>query len=326
MEENTVFALEPAKKAYNRMGFGLFTIAAVTTVLQGVLAALAMPLLSDRPELLLLVTFAPLYLIGVPAGLLIMRKAPREAAPDNKLGVGNFFVFLLMCFPLMYGGNLIGTLLSSLLTNGSAQNPLNIIAFNDSPIRILVLVVLAPLVEEFIFRKQLIDRTVRYGEKTAILFSALCFGLFHMNLFQFFYAFALGLLFAYIYTRTRRLRYSLLMHMIVNFLGSVLAPYLLSRMGESTLEQLTSGQIDPEAMASLLPQVGGFILYAFCLVGFSIAGLVLLIVKAPKLVFRSSEQELPKGQAFRCVYLRPGVILFVVFCILACILSLVGLG
>ena len=56
----------------------------------------------------------------------------------------------------------------------------------------------------------------RYGEKTAIVFSALAFALFHMNLFQFFYAFGLGLIFGYVYTRTSRLRYSVLMHMLID--------------------------------------------------------------------------------------------------------------
>ena len=51
------------------------------------------------------------------------------------------------------------------------------------------------------------------------------FGLFHLNLFQFFYAFGLGLMFGYVYMRTSQLRYSIVMHMIINFNGSVLAPW-----------------------------------------------------------------------------------------------------
>lgn len=328
MEENEILSPNPARKTFNRLGFGLFTIAAVTILLQillGALTAAGLPV-SENTWILWLITFAPLYLVGIPLGLLVMRKAPREEAAPVRLGVGNFFVFLIMCFPLMYGGNLIGTLLSSLLSGGSAQNPLNSFAFDSSPLKILVIVVLAPLAEEFVFRKQLIDRTVRYGEKTAILFSALSFGLFHMNLFQFFYAFALGLLFAYIYVRTRRLRYSLALHMIINFVGSVLAPYLVSRMGEDTLAQLSGGQVDPETMAALLPQIGGFLLYLFAILGLSIAGLILLIVKLPKLVFRPAAEELPKGQAFPVAYLRPGYLLFVLTCAAVCVFSLIGVG
>ena len=80
---------------------------------------------------------------------------------------------------------------------------------------VVFLVILGPIFEEWMFRKQLIDHTRKYGEKTAILLSGLAFGLFHMNLFQFFYAFLLGVMFGYIYMRTSKLRYSTAMHMII---------------------------------------------------------------------------------------------------------------
>ena len=86
---------------------------------------------------------------------------------------------------------------------------------------VVFLVILGPIFEEWMFRKQLIDHTRKYGEKTAILLSGLAFGLFHMNLFQFFYAFLLGVMFGYIYMRTSKLRYSTAMHMIINFNGAV---------------------------------------------------------------------------------------------------------
>lgn len=95
---------------------------------------------------------------------------------------------------------------------------------------VVFLVIVGPIFEEWLFRKQLIDHTRKYGEKTAILLSGLAFGLFHMNLFQFFYAFLLGLMFGYVYTRTSKLRYSTAMHMIINFNGGVLAPWVLTRV------------------------------------------------------------------------------------------------
>ena len=52
-----------------------------------------------------------------------------------------------------------------------------------------VMVLLAPALEEWIFRKLLVDRTIRYGEGTAIFLSGLMFGLFHGNLNQFVYTF-----------------------------------------------------------------------------------------------------------------------------------------
>lgn len=315
-----------AKPAFGRLGFSLFAIAAVTVVLQlllGVLLALNSSLL-DRPWVSWLFTFAPLYLVGMPLGLLIMRKVPPVRAESSPLGARRFFLMLLMCFPLMYGGNLIGTLLSLLLSNSAAENPLAGFALDSSPVKILFMVVLAPLTEEYVFRRQLIDRTVRYGEKTAILFSALSFGLFHMNLFQFFYAFALGLLFAYIYTRTRRLRYTLALHMIINFLGGVVAPYLLDLFSELPIDEISAGLVDPEELVPMLLPMLGVMLYALALFSLSITGLVMLIARRKQFRLQPAEEELPRGSVFQTVYLRAGYLLFFALCAVVCALSLMG--
>ena len=72
----------------------------------------------------------------------------------------------------------------------------------------------------------LAGRLARYGQKPGAFISALLFGLYHANLEQFFYAFALGLLLSYAYYRTGLLRTSVLLHMLFNIIGSVV-PMLL---------------------------------------------------------------------------------------------------
>ena len=93
---------------------------------------------------------------------------------------------------------------------------------------ILSAVILAPIMEELIFRKLVLDRLAGYGPAVAMSVSALVFGLAHGNFYQFFYAFLLGLIFAYIYLRTGKVRYSMMLHMMVNFCGSVI-PILIMR-------------------------------------------------------------------------------------------------
>jgi len=324
-EEQTGAVPAAAKKTFSRVGAALFTIAAVTTAVQGVvMGILAAGNLMDRSWVMWLATFAPLYCIGVPIGLLLFKKIPALRCEQSRIGVGRLLVYLLMCFPLMYIGNLLGTLLSLLLSGGTAQNALYTFAFDDSPIKIAVIVVIAPLVEEFIFRRQIIDRTRRYGEKTAIILSALAFGLFHMNLYQFFYAFGLGLIFAYVYTRTGKLRYSVVMHMVVNALGSVAAPLLLKGVDLNALSQLTAG--DPAAVMQsvqgMLPQLALFGGYVLMILGLSIAGLVLLIVRAKKAVFLPAPEELPKKARVSAVYANAGMILYIVLCLAATVYAL----
>ncbi len=319
-----------AKKAYSRVALALLVVAVVTTIVQVVASVVASLLIdggfafAQASWFTWVVTFVPFYLFGLPSGIAILRTLPATQKEDVKLGGKNFFLFLLMCFALMYFGNLIGTGLSWLFSGGNAVNPLNDFAFEQSWIKILVIVIVAPLVEEFLFRKLLIDRCVRYGEKPAILFSGLTFGLFHMNLFQFFYAFGLGLLFAYVYTRTRRLRYPVLFHMIVNFLGSAFAPFLLSQLDMQTIEQMQTGVVDEAAIMAMLPALILFFVYALALIGLSIAGLVMLILRVRRLVFVPAEEELARGEHFKSVYCSVSFILFFLLCVGTCVVSLIN--
>ena len=97
----------------------------------------------------------------------------------------------------------------------------------------------APLGEELLFRKLLIDRTRRYGDLPSILLSGILFGLFHGNLFQFFYAAMVGMVMAYIYTRTGKYLLCVAMHSLLNLLGGILIPavadYMLVEGAEVTL-------------------------------------------------------------------------------------------
>ena len=313
-----------AKKDFSRMGMALFAIAGITAVLQLAISMALMLLLPDlKPDnsqwVLWLLTFAPMYLIAVPIGLSMIRKIPTDIQPATKLTGKQFFRYLLMCMPIMYGGNLLGNYLSSLLSGGTAENALQTYVSGNPLYTIVFAVIIAPLLEEYIFRKQIIDRLGKYGEKTAILISALTFGLFHMNLFQFFYAFGLGLLFAYIYTRTRMLRYCVMLHMLINFQGSVLAPSILSLMDMDTLASLENGIMPENATPFFL-----LMAYTFGLLLAVVIGFVLLLDSRRRFELFPTDQELPGYYAGSIPYRNCGMILFTGFCLIMMVLSLVS--
>ncbi len=310
-----------AKRDFQRIGLALLLFAVVDIGSQYLIKWLLVSLrehlgldLIAPPWAQWVFSFAPIYFLAIPLTLLVLRSVPADRGISCKLGWKNFFLFLLMSFPLMYAGNLIGNLLSMLLSGGEAENHLAELTNSTSPLKYLVMVFLAPLLEEYVFRKQLIDRTARYGEKTAVLFSAFAFGIFHMNLFQFFYAFALGALFAYIYLRTRRLRYSVILHMLINFHGAVVAPYLLSMI--SIGEDMQT--ISTDSLGALLV----LRLYSLLLIALCIAGLVILIVKARQFVFVPAPQELPREDRFKTVYCNIPIILFTLVCLAVFVIAL----
>jgi hypothetical protein len=127
----------------------------------------------------------------------------------------------------------------------------------------------------------IIDRLRSYGESACVLVSALLFGLFHGNLNQFFYAFGLGAIFAFIYVKTQRLRYTIFLHMIINLFGGIIAPLLLRGLDLNALTQANcaNAEVMMRYMAEHLPQLLAFGLYIIVILSLSIAGFVLLIVR-----------------------------------------------
>lgn len=78
----------------------------------------------------------------------------------------------------------------------------------------------APLLEEILFRGIILDGFLKnYSPRKAIIWSAIIFGLIHMNPYQFIGATLVGILMGWIYWRTRSLWLCILIHFVNNALG-----------------------------------------------------------------------------------------------------------
>lgn len=168
------------------------------------------------------------YVIAFPVFLLVLIGTPKAATKEKStLCAKDFFLIFAIAESLMYVGNIAGNYINELVGSMIGRQPENSIAttINEAPawLIFICMVVLAPIVEELIFRKVMIDRLSIYGERTAIIFSSVAFGLMHGNMYQFFYATLLGALFGYVYLKTKNIKYTVLMHTIINFMGSVVA-------------------------------------------------------------------------------------------------------
>ena len=322
------FDLRIAKRSFSRAGFALFTTLAGYLLLQSLLV-LALQVLWPGYQSVSwsfwLCTLLPLYLIAIPVGVLILRGVPKTPLPDKRLGPARLGMAFLICVCPMYVGNLVGMGVNALVQSVlrlPSSNPLDAVVPETSlPLRVLFMVILAPLMEEYLFRKQLISRLHKYGGRTAVCLSAAAFGLFHGNLSQLFYAFALGLVFGVVYLKTGRLRYTVLLHAVVNFLGSVVAPWLLEHAGLNALDAVDL--TDPEALLSLMNP--GFLLmglYGFLMLAMAVAGLVFLCMQARRLRFDPEPLPLPRGQRVRTAWLNLGMLLFLAACAGMIVLSL----
>ena len=224
------------RRVYSRVGFALLLMLTLTFALQlgaQMLASFLGWQITAGSWAYYLVTLLPQYLVGMPLAAAVIAGIPAAQGMQKiKLPAKWFFIFGAICLFLMYAGNLIGTLISSILSalaGTEMQNPLtDIILDTDVWLRLAAVALVAPVVEELFFRKLLIGRLHGYGQRAAVVVSAVAFALSHGNFSQVFYAFGLGLAFGYIYFTTNRIRYTIILHMIINLLGSVVGPLVMS--------------------------------------------------------------------------------------------------
>jgi membrane protease YdiL (CAAX protease family) len=179
----------------------------------------------ENPQFLTINNIICMYIIAVPICTLVMK-----LTDDSKLVVkdhitkNQYIRAVFMVFPIAVVLGNLSNFLASKMTGGEAENGVNVFLSGDNPLAMLMVAVLAPIFEELVFRKLIIDRTRRYGELTAIMYSSIAFGLFHCNLYQIFYAFAIGVVLGYVYIRTGNVLLTIIIHFLVNSTSSVLAP------------------------------------------------------------------------------------------------------
>lgn len=218
------------KKFFSKIGFNYlaYSIASILflIILSNIIAVI-------RPEILNNINIATIitaicnYVLPLPILLFLMRKLDSTEIKKNNLGFKTFLKYLCITFTLMWIGNITGTIITNLLSftiQNDIANPIqNLINSTDLWLNLILISLICPIFEEVIFRKILIDRTIKYGPLASILVSAIIFGLIHGNLNQFCYTVLVGGFFAYVYIKTGQIKYSIGLHIILNMLGSVLS-------------------------------------------------------------------------------------------------------
>ena len=98
------------------------------------------------------------------------------------------------------------------------------IQMKDHVLGVVSIALIAPIVEEMLFRGAIEGHLLRVWKNpsAAIFASALIFGIIHLNPAQIPYAFVLGLLLGWLYWRTRSLLPCILLHLINNGLSVIL--------------------------------------------------------------------------------------------------------
>lgn len=111
----------------------------------------------------------------------------------------------------------------------------------SSWVYMLAVAVLAPVIEEFVFRGIILTRLEKYGKWFAVVGSAIIFGIAHGDIARFAFAFIAGLVFGFLYVKTRNIWVPVIVHFLNNSLAVVqqYASYFLSETESETLNELT---------------------------------------------------------------------------------------
>ncbi len=330
--QRTEEEMNQARSVFSRIGLGCFVLIVSASLLQIFLprAVYAVfPAAAESVWATWMLALLPIYLVGFPLALLIFRKLPRSTGAEEGMSVVQFLKMAAISFFVMVAGNLLGTGINLLLlrltgSNSQATGVNTLLAEDSVALRLLFVVIIGPVIEEIIFRRQLIDRLRPYGEKLAVITSAIVFGLFHGNLQQFFYATALGLVFGYVYLKTNRLRYSIGLHMLVNLNGSIISVEFMKAAlqgAEDSLESMAQG-----AEGALTPGMIGFLVYIVLFYVIILLGLILLLYRAPYISYNQAELELPKGKGLKTAFGNAGMLLLVLVCLVLFALSYLSVG
>lgn len=258
-----------------------------------------------------------MYVIAFPIFFFIVKGMSHTPRVKRTIRIGEFLQIICVAQFFMTVGNIVGQLISSffgIFTGGAAENDIDKLILN-SPLWVIILVavIIGPIVEELIFRKLLMDKLGTYGDRIAIIVSAIAFGAFHGNLYQFFYATMLGFVLAYLYHKTGNILYPIILHIIMNFIGSVLPMPVLKNMDklEAILMQMQEGA--PIDTAELMPIYAMLMLYSFIVYGLTIAGAFIFFRKRRTIyVSDRCEIQIPKHRAAGVILGNVGAILFII--------------
>lgn len=325
--------LKQARSHFSKLGgmymLGTVVIFAVQLIPTMVLKVLGQYWIVDS-DVAMMISMLPMYLVGMPVLIVLVRTIPGDRVERRHMKAWQFLLAAIMCFALVYITNIAGLAVTSIigmLKGGRVQNQIQAVTESVSLWSIaLYMVICAPFMEEYVFRKLIVDRTIRYGQGTAVLMSGLMFGLFHGNLNQFVYAFALGSFLAFLYVKTGKLKVTIALHMMINFMGGLVSS-LLTRVVDldGYVEALESGT---EAMMAYMAEnmrgLAAYGLFMLFVVGCMIAGLVLFIVclAKRKFTFEKGPVTIPKGKRFSTMFLNLGMILYGIFWIVMIIIQL----
>jgi membrane protease YdiL (CAAX protease family) len=161
--------------------------------------------------------------IMIPIAYLLFRNdKKKENIKYEKFNIGLFGLVIVLAAMACLGGNQLLSI-SKLDVIFPGFNDVQEALYGGSLVmEVLAAVILAPIVEELLFRGLVFKRLNGYmGKLPAMILSSLFFGIYHGNVVQGVYAFTVGMVFVFIYDRYKTLLAPILAHILANLVSVI---------------------------------------------------------------------------------------------------------
>jgi membrane protease YdiL (CAAX protease family) len=293
------------ERTYKRIGMGMACGYLAYILLLNILPSFMNQILPDAnlaSFLTMLINIGSILLIS----WLIVRKIPVGGKPeggifDRKTFVFYFFFAQLLSFPLAG----LFTNLQNMILNFCGvgdYSALQQVNKTSSPVGMFfAMIFVGPVLEELIFRKILFERLRVYGSGTAVIITAILFGLYHGNIEQIPYATCMGIILGSIMAITGDIRLTILFHFINNLLSG------LQIVSMATLSPVLSSGINH--MIDVVPPLVGLVLIIRYLIRSH------GIFRLPEFMERTDHTEV------RAFFRTKGAIIYIVLVVLLAVLN-----
>lgn len=180
-----------------------------------------------------IVTYASVYwsvfsnFIAVIIVWLLLRKQPRSTKIEQSqpASAGVSVIYAVLGFVALLIGQYIAIAIMSMFGVGGASQNTEMLGelARAVPLMIVFTSVLAPILEEIVFRKIIYGGLAsRMNIHVAAVISSLFFGLMHMDLAYLLVYFVIGLMLCYMYTKTKRIAVPIAAHMLMNVIAMII--------------------------------------------------------------------------------------------------------
>lgn len=210
-------------------------------------------------------------LLGLPAVLYLafQEKPYKEKVRFHLLSWKAILLLFIIAIALEMVTIEINIATSFIFSNDTTNAITGDVLSSSLPISVICIAVLPAIFEELSFRGTFFQEyRAAYGAWAGILFSGFLFGIYHMNMRQFIYAFLCGIVFALLVEATDSIAASMFLHFLMN-LVSCLAIYATRNVSETAeIAETAEQQYLLMQLLSFFPiAVLGLLILIFCYIG-----------------------------------------------------------